>query len=221
MLSQILAAGLGAIRSAQKSARFASRRTWGSCNSVSTPSVIWHVVEDRGGQLLPTLPTLLKIAMVFGIGLEHFFVDWRDRPTLAVDRKKDRSGLPDHQGVENSRFFLRKTRLPCERSEDGGLLRGVRTAIGSDGAPQTFGRRNTLGDQWSPCCERRRRGHARRFAAITGALFRPGEWYERLRKPSWRPFAPVWTRLCAMMEFSTWVLAGPRVIIKSKVYRFQ
>jgi len=25
------------------------------------------------GQVVPTLPTLLKIAMVFGVGLEHFF----------------------------------------------------------------------------------------------------------------------------------------------------
>jgi translocator protein len=25
------------------------------------------------------------------------------------------------------------------------------------------------------------------LAALTGALFRPGEWYERLAKPSWRP----------------------------------
>ncbi|MDZ4737454.1 MAG: tryptophan-rich sensory protein [Rhodospirillaceae bacterium] len=43
------------------------------------------------------------------------------------------------------------------------------------------------------------------LAAITGALFRPGEWYERLKKPSSRPpnrlFAPIWTGLRAMMEF--------------------
>ncbi len=57
------------------------------------------------------------------------------------------------------------------------------------------------------------------LAAMTGAFFRPGEWYERLKKPSWRPpnrlFAPVWTGLRAMMEFSTWFFTGPRVVMKS------
>ena len=37
------------------------------------------------------------------------------------------------------------------------------------------------------------------LAAFTGAMFRPGEWYERLAKPSWRPpnrlFAGVWAVL--------------------------
>ena len=28
----------------------------------------------KRGQLIPTLPTLLKIAQVFGVGLENFFI---------------------------------------------------------------------------------------------------------------------------------------------------
>jgi transcriptional regulator with XRE-family HTH domain len=50
------------------------------------------------GQLFPTLPTLLRIAMVFGVGLEHFFVEASERPTIAVVRKKDRLRLPDRAG---------------------------------------------------------------------------------------------------------------------------
>ncbi|HSM95449.1 MAG TPA: TspO/MBR family protein [Rhizomicrobium sp.] len=48
------------------------------------------------------------------------------------------------------------------------------------------------------------------LAAATGAFFRPGEWYERLRKPSWRPpnrlFAPVWTILYVMIAVSGWLV---------------
>ena len=48
------------------------------------------------------------------------------------------------------------------------------------------------------------------LAAMTGALFRPGEWYERLKKPSWRPpnrlFAPVWTVLYVMIALSGWLV---------------
>jgi hypothetical protein len=36
------------------------------------------------GQLFPTL---LRIALVFGVGLEHFFVDTSERPVMAVVRK--------------------------------------------------------------------------------------------------------------------------------------
>lgn len=45
--------------------------------------------------------------------------------------------------------------------------------------------------------------------ATTGAAFRPGAWYERLSKPSWRPpnrlFAPVWTVLYLMIGVAGWL----------------
>lgn len=46
------------------------------------------------GQVVPTLPTLMRIAMVFGVGLEHFF-DEGANPVLAVVRGNERLSLPN------------------------------------------------------------------------------------------------------------------------------
>jgi len=47
------------------------------------------------GLLIPTIPTLLRIATVFGVGLEHFFAGGTGRARVAVVRKKDRLRLPN------------------------------------------------------------------------------------------------------------------------------
>lgn len=47
------------------------------------------------GKLFPTLPTLLRISMVFGVGLDFFFTDDRKRHVIAVARKKDRLRFPE------------------------------------------------------------------------------------------------------------------------------
>jgi tryptophan-rich sensory protein len=48
------------------------------------------------------------------------------------------------------------------------------------------------------------------LVASAGALFQPGDWYERLAKPSWRPpnqlFAPVWTMLYLAIAVSGWLV---------------
>lgn len=48
------------------------------------------------------------------------------------------------------------------------------------------------------------------LAALPGAFIRPGEWYERLAKPSWRPpnrlFPPVWSILYVMIAVSGWLV---------------
>lgn len=48
------------------------------------------------------------------------------------------------------------------------------------------------------------------LAAATGAVIRPGVWYERLVKPDWRPpnwlFAPVWSLLYLMIAASGWLV---------------
>ncbi len=50
------------------------------------------------GKLFPTLPTLLRIAMVFGVGLEYFFTDERKRRVVGLVRKGERVRLPERPG---------------------------------------------------------------------------------------------------------------------------
>lgn len=50
------------------------------------------------GKLFPTLPTLLRIAMVFGVGLDFFFTDERKRHVVAIVRKKERIRFPERPG---------------------------------------------------------------------------------------------------------------------------
>lgn len=46
--------------------------------------------------------------------------------------------------------------------------------------------------------------------ALSGAIFRSGQWYERLAKPWWRPprwlFAPAWSLLYLTIAVSGWLL---------------
>ena len=49
--------------------------------------------------MFPTLPTLLRVALVFSVGLEFFFAGSRDKPLVAVVRKKDRVALPERPGT--------------------------------------------------------------------------------------------------------------------------
>lgn len=50
------------------------------------------------GRLFPTLPTLLRIAMVFSVGLDYFFTDERKRRVVAIVRKQDRIRFPERPG---------------------------------------------------------------------------------------------------------------------------
>ncbi len=64
------------------------------------------------GQLIPTLPTLMRIAMVFGVGLDHFFAEPPDRPKIAVVRKADRLRLPDRPREDMPSYFFESLDFP-------------------------------------------------------------------------------------------------------------
>ena len=48
------------------------------------------------------------------------------------------------------------------------------------------------------------------LTALSGAVFRPGDWYETLNKPPWQPpnwlFAPVWMLLYGMIAVAGWMI---------------
>ena len=48
----------------------------------------------ESGKLFPTLPTLLRIAMVFGVGLDFFFTDDRQRHVVSIVRRQERLKFP-------------------------------------------------------------------------------------------------------------------------------
>ena len=67
------------------------------------------------GRLFPTLPTLLRIALVFGVGLEHFFAGSREKPLVAVVRKSQRIQLPERPGEGASYQFESLDYVATER----------------------------------------------------------------------------------------------------------
>lgn len=65
------------------------------------------------GRMFPTLPTLLRVALVFGVGLEFFFSGSRDKPLLALVRKKDRTRLPERPGVRDVAYQFESLDYPA------------------------------------------------------------------------------------------------------------
>jgi len=65
------------------------------------------------GRLFPTLPTLLRIALVFGVGLEFFFAGARDTPLVAVTKKDQRVDLPERPGMREAAYRFASLDYPA------------------------------------------------------------------------------------------------------------
>ncbi len=57
------------------------------------------------GKLVPTLPTLLRIALVFNVGLDYFFTDEKKRRIVAITRKSERIRFPERPEALPAYFF--------------------------------------------------------------------------------------------------------------------
>jgi transcriptional regulator with XRE-family HTH domain len=65
------------------------------------------------GRLFPTLPTLLRIALVFGVGLEYFFAGAREKPLVAITRKSQRVELPERPGAREAAYRFASLDYPA------------------------------------------------------------------------------------------------------------
>ena len=113
MLSETLAAGLaqyeiGAKIKALRVAKGLGQVELGAHTGLS--AALLSKIER--GQLFPTLPTLLRVALVFGIGLEHFFIEDKQPPAVAVTRRKSRIRLPDRAASEEPSYFFESLDFP-------------------------------------------------------------------------------------------------------------
>jgi transcriptional regulator with XRE-family HTH domain len=65
------------------------------------------------GKLFPTLPTLLRISLVFSVGLEHFFTPERRRRVVAIVRKGERRRFPDRMGAKEPAYEFESLDFPA------------------------------------------------------------------------------------------------------------
>src|SRR6202011_6121502 len=65
------------------------------------------------GKLFPTLPTLLRVAMVFSVGLDYFFTDERKRRVVAIVRRQDRLRFPERPGTSDISYFFESLDFPA------------------------------------------------------------------------------------------------------------
>jgi len=68
----------------------------------------------ENAKLFPTLPTLLRIAMVYSVGLDHFFADKESSPVRAVVRRKDRQRFPESPDAKDVAYHFESLDFPVK-----------------------------------------------------------------------------------------------------------
>lgn len=114
MLSDTLANGLESYRIGPKIRDLRQKKNMGLVQLGEHTGLSSGMLSKiERGQLFPTLPTLLRIAMVFGVGLEHFFVEDERKPAYAIVRRKDRLSLPDKPGATVPAYVFESLDFPA------------------------------------------------------------------------------------------------------------
>jgi transcriptional regulator with XRE-family HTH domain len=64
------------------------------------------ISQLENGKLVPTLPTLARIAMVFDVGLDYFFTDKRRKRLFSVVRAGERMRFPERSDSPTPGYFF-------------------------------------------------------------------------------------------------------------------
>jgi transcriptional regulator with XRE-family HTH domain len=64
------------------------------------------ISQLENGKLVPTLPTLARIAMVFDVGLDYFFTDKKRKRLFSVVRAKERMQFPERSDSPTPGYFF-------------------------------------------------------------------------------------------------------------------
>jgi transcriptional regulator with XRE-family HTH domain len=117
MASDTITAGLQKYGIGNKLRRLRLRKSMGllelSKHTGLSPALLSKLERDL---MHPTLPTLLRIAMVFSVGLEYFF-NPEPRPVLEVVRKKDRLRFPDSPDAAQVAYYFESLDFPVPNRE--------------------------------------------------------------------------------------------------------
>jgi transcriptional regulator with XRE-family HTH domain len=106
MQSETITQGLKRYSIGQKLRRLRLRKSMGlsevSKHTGLSPSLLSKLERDL---MHPTLPTLLRIAFVFSVGLEYFF-NSEPKPVLEIVRKRERLRFPEKSGTRHPAYHF-------------------------------------------------------------------------------------------------------------------
>jgi transcriptional regulator with XRE-family HTH domain len=112
MASETITAGLKKYAIGNKLRRLRLRKSMGllelSRHTGLSPALLSKLERDV---MHPTLPTLLRISMVFSVGLEYFF-NPEPRPVFEIVRKKDRLRFPESPESAHVSYYFESLDFP-------------------------------------------------------------------------------------------------------------
>src|SRR5690348_9539871 len=110
--SNTITQGLGKYAIGAKLRRLRLRKSMGlvelSNHTGLSPALLSKLERDV---MHPTLPTLLRIAMVFSVDLDYFFVP-EPKPLLEIVRKSERIRFPDSPGEKTACYYFESLDFP-------------------------------------------------------------------------------------------------------------